>query len=298
LGPSASCGGRFEREIDHDGVLPGDGVTGGAGLLWGAGVSYPRGQIPTGTGPPWRCRCEDLMHDAAPTRNLLLQSIPAADRAAIEVDIELVALGWRSTLHEPTDPTPWVHFPESGVLSLLAVLQDGSAVELGHVGNEGMVDISVFLGLTASESRTVVQVPGMARRIAADRFRQHLAAMPALRTVIGAYVLEFVTMVAQTAACNRMHTLEQRFARWVLMTHDRVAVSSFPITHDFLADMLGASRPKVSRAAAEMRRRGLIRYARGHMEILDRAGLEAVTCECYALILDRFTCLRAAVPAA
>jgi CRP-like cAMP-binding protein len=188
----------------------------------------------------------------------------------------------------PDDPTPFVYFPESGVLSLLTVLAEGMAVELGHVGNEGMVDIAVFLGLESSESRTIVQVPGLAGRLSAERFRELVREMPDLDRVIGAYVLEFFTMVAQTTACNRRHTFEQRFARWVLMTQDRVGEAAFPITQDFLAEMLGVSRPNVTVAAIALQDAGVIAYHRGRMRAIGRVGLERATCECYALIRDRF----------
>jgi CRP-like cAMP-binding protein len=226
---------------------------------------------------------------ARPTaRNRLLEALPDAERKAVEADLEVVRLVFKTTLHEPGNVTPYVHFPDSGVLSVLTVLADGSAVELGHVGNEGMVDISVFLGLEASESRIIVQVPGTARRMPGERFRRHLQTLPSLRRLIGAYVLEFFTMVAQTAACNRRHAIEERLARWILMTHDRVAEPVFPVTQEFLAEMLGAARPKVTRAAQHLRSLGLIAYERGQMHVVDRAGLEAVACECYQLIWDRF----------
>jgi CRP-like cAMP-binding protein len=222
------------------------------------------------------------------SRNRLLDTIPRGELEQLEPDLEPVRLAYRAKLHEPTGATPYVHFPDSGVLSLLTVLADGSAVELGHVGNEGMVDISVFLGLESSESRTVVQVPGSARRMPAPRFREHIEKMPNLRRVIGAYVLEFHTMVAQTTACNRRHDLHQRFARWVLMTHDRVGGPEFPITQEFLADMLGASRSKVALVAEELKAEGVIRYRRGTMRVVDREALERTACECYALIWERF----------
>jgi CRP-like cAMP-binding protein len=151
-----------------------------------------------------------------------------------------------------------------------------------------MVDISVFLGLEASESRIVVQVPGTARRMASRTFRKHVEAIPALRRIIGAYVLEFFTMVAQTTACNRQHTIEQRFARWVLMTQDRTNKEAFPITQEFLAEMLGVTRPKVTTAAGKMKRRGLISYKRGLMTVEDRAELEEAACECYGVVWERF----------
>jgi CRP-like cAMP-binding protein len=221
-------------------------------------------------------------------RNRLLSAVPLAELERLEPDLEEVRLPFRANLHEPGRSTPYVHFPDSGVLSLLTVLADGSAVELGHVGNEGMVDISVYLGVEDSESRTIVQVPGMARRMPAARFREHVDTLPHLRRLIGAYVLEFFTMVAQTTACNRRHDLRQRFSRWVLMTHDRVGTPEFPITQEFLAEMLGASRPKVANVAEDLKREGTIRYRRGTMSVVNRAELERSACECYSLIWERF----------
>jgi CRP-like cAMP-binding protein len=220
--------------------------------------------------------------------NRLLAALPKDERRALEPDLESVTLEFRSILHEPGDPTPYVYFPDSGVLSLLTVLADGEAVELGHVGNEGMVDIAVFLGLEASESRTVVQVPGEAHQMDAGRFREHLESLPGLRRLLGAYVLEFFTMVAQTTACNRRHTLSQRIARWILMTHDRVGSDTFPITQEFLAEMLGASRPKVTGAAGTLQEQGLVSYRRGVMQVRDRERLETTACECYGLVWNRF----------
>jgi CRP-like cAMP-binding protein len=220
--------------------------------------------------------------------NVLLRALRPVDLAALERDFTTVDLVFKASLHEPGDPTPFVYFPNDGVVSLLTVLENGMAVELGHVGREGMVDISVFLGLEASESRIVIQVPGTAQRMDSERFRRHVDAVPDLRRIMGAYVLEFFTMVAQTTACNRQHTIQQRFARWVLMTQDRTAREEFPITQEFLAEMLGVTRPKVSSAAGAMKRRGLIDYRRGRMTVEDRARLEDAACECYALVWDRF----------
>jgi len=222
------------------------------------------------------------------TSNGILRALEPAERSALDADFQTVDLEFKASLHEPGDPTPFVYFPNDGVVSLLTVLENGMAVELGHVGREGMVDISVFLGLEASESRIIIQVPGSAQRMESKRFRTHVDALPGLRRVMGAYVLEFFTMVAQTTACNRQHTIQQRFARWVLMTQDRTTRDEFPITQEFLAEMLGVTRSKVTSAAGAMKRRGLIDYRRGRMTIENRPRLETAACECYALILDRF----------
>jgi CRP-like cAMP-binding protein len=225
---------------------------------------------------------------ATELRNRILQALPQKDYDELLSDFEQVQLGFKQSLHEPGEPTPYVHFPLSGSISLLTVLQDGWAVELGTVGDEGMIDISVFLGLKNSESRCIVQVPGEALRMSSEKFRRRLDDVPAFRRVVGAYVMEFFTMVAQTSACNRIHSASQRCARWILMTHDRVHADEFPITQQFLSEMLGVTRPTVSNAEVALSDQGLIRYRHGHMKVLDRTGLEEASCECYALIRERF----------
>lgn len=221
-------------------------------------------------------------------RNRILQALPEPERIQLLHDFQEVPLNFKQSLHEPGEPTPYVHFPIAGAISLLTVLQDGWAVELGTVGDEGMIDISVFLGLKNSESRCVVQVPGLALRMPSEKFRRHLAEVPAFHHVVGAYVMEFFTMVAQTSACNRIHSATQRCARWILMTQDRVHGDDFPLTQQFLSEMLGVNRPTVSNAEVTLSDQGLIAYRHGKMKVLDREGLKAASCECYQLIRDRF----------
>ena len=226
--------------------------------------------------------------EAGTLRNRILQALPEKEREALLPEFEEVALEFKQSLHEPGEPTPFVYFPLSGAISLLTVLQDGWAVELGTVGDEGMIDISVFLGLKNSESRCIVQIGGRALRMSSEHFRQRLDGTSPLRTVVGAYVMEFFTMVGQTSACNRIHSASQRCARWILMTQDRVHGDEFPITQQFLSEMLGVNRPTVSNAEVALSDKGLIAYRHGKMKVLDRAGLEDESCECYALIRERF----------
>lgn len=221
-------------------------------------------------------------------RNRILEALPEGDRNELLHDFQEVPLDFKQLLHEPGEPTPHVYFPIAGAISLLTVLQDGWAVELGTVGDEGMIDIAVFLGLKNSESRCVVQVPGRALRMPSEKFRRRLEEMPEFRRVVGAYVMEFFTMVAQTSACNRIHSATQRCARWILMTQDRVHGSDFPITQQFLSEMLGVNRPTVSNAAVALSDLSLIAYRHGKMKVLNREGLRAASCECYELIRERF----------
>ena len=220
--------------------------------------------------------------------NRILSSLPPDEYERILPDLKLVPLKFRVSLHEPGDRMPYVYFPNTGVISMITVLQSGDGVEIATVGNEGMTDISVFLGLEESDVRLLVQVPGDAMRMASARFRWHVEKSPRLRANLGYYAVSMFTLVAQSAACNRMHPIVDRCARWLLMTHDRVDAPVFPMTHDFLSEMLGVRRPSVSVAAEALQEAGLITYHRGKVTVLDRAGLEAASCECYGLIRERF----------
>ena len=220
--------------------------------------------------------------------NRILSSLSPEDYARILPDLKAVPLKFRVSLHEPGDKMPYVYFPNTGIISMLTVMQDGTAVEIATIGNEGMVDLFVFLGVEESDSRLLVQVPGTALRMESARFREHVEQIPALRTLLGYYAIALFALAAQSAACNRMHPMVKRCARWLLMTHDRVDAPEFPMTHNFLSEMLGVRRPSVSVAAEALQAAGLITYHRGKVTVLDRPGLEAASCECYRLIRARF----------
>ena len=220
--------------------------------------------------------------------NRILSALPQDVYTRILPDLKAVPIKFRVSLHEPGDKMPYVYFPNTGVVSMLTVLSDGSAVEIATIGNEGMTDVSVFLGLEESDSRLLIQVPGTAMRMESDRFREHVEQIPVLRALLGYYAMAMFALVSQSAACNRMHPIVERCARWLLMTHDRVDDVVFPMTHDFLAEMLGVRRPSVSVAAEALQAAGYITYHRGKVTVLDRPGLEAASCECYRLIRERF----------
>lgn len=221
-------------------------------------------------------------------RNYLLRALPEADFAQLLPALTVVPVKFKQVLHEPGQPEEYVYFPESGVLSMLILLENGWAVEMATIGNEGMLDIAQFLGVRTSESWSKVHVPGEAVRLSTADFRRSVAGSEAFRAVVGAYTMELFTLVAQSLACNRAHNLEQRAARWLLMTRDRVDADEFPITHAFLAEMLGAARPTVTTTLGGLQSAGHIEYQRNTMTILDRQGLEGVACECYELIKRRF----------
>jgi CRP-like cAMP-binding protein len=220
--------------------------------------------------------------------NRILSSLPSKDYERILPDLKAVPLKFRISLHEPGDKMPYVYFPNTGVISMLTVMENGAAVEIATIGNEGMADLFVFLGLEESDSRLLIQVAGSAMRMESVRFRERVEQIPSLRALLGYYSVALFALVAQSAACNRMHPMVQRCARWLLMTHDRVDAATFPMTHDFLSEMLGVRRPSVSVAAEALRGAGLITYHRGKVTVLDRPGLEAASCACYRLIRERF----------
>jgi CRP-like cAMP-binding protein len=219
--------------------------------------------------------------------NILLASLPIAEYEPIRQASELVSMELKRALHEPGQETRHVYFPFSGVISLLTILDDGSAVEVATVGNEGMVDFAAYFGME-SPARWLVQVPGRALRVDAAELRAIAEKSGALMSVIHNYLLAMFVQVSQTAACNRRHAVDQRCARWLLMTHDRVDTDDFPMTHEFLADMLGIRRPSVSIAMSGLHRAGYIAYKRGKVAVLDRDGLEKAACECYNVVRQQF----------
>jgi hypothetical protein len=217
-------------------------------------------------------------------RNRLLLALPPGELAAIEPMLELVDLPSDSLIAQANGPIAFLHFPQTAVLSSLTVMNNGDAVEAVTTGFEGFVGLPVFLGGKISTTRLVAQVPGYSRRLAASALPAALAAAPSLRRILEAYTLVVIGELSLTAACNRLHSLEQRCARWLMLTHDRVVGDDFQLTQEYLSSMLGVRRAGVSGVAAKLQKAGYIRYSRGRITILDRTGLEAVCCECYRLL--------------
>lgn len=224
----------------------------------------------------------------APARNRLLTALPAAELEGALPHLERVELAAGASLYEPDAPVGHVYFPESAVASLVSTLQEGPSVEVGTVGCEGMVGLPVFLGDGTATTRAIVQIPGTAWRMDAASFAALAGAPSAFHQLLLRYSHAFLIQVAQTAACNGAHLVRERCARWLLMTHDRVRGDYFPLTHDFLAFMLGVRRAGVTVAMHALQDAGLIRYGQGGVQILDRAGLEAASCECYRAVLAHF----------
>ncbi len=194
----------------------------------------------------------------------------------------------RETLEEAGDPPRYVYFPTSGIISELTVLENGMMIEFATVGREGTTGVPVFLGTGASNMALISQLPGEALRMRSDDFLTEIDRSPGLAAIIKRYSGMMLALVAQSAACNRAHHVDERCARWLLMTHDQAGEEAFPITQEFLAQMLGVSRPSVALSAAALQRAGLISYHRGEMTIEDRLGLEKAACECYAVARELF----------
>jgi CRP-like cAMP-binding protein len=221
-------------------------------------------------------------------RNRLLGRLPAEDFRRLRQRLERVDFKARSPLYEPRVPFAHVYFPETGVGSIVTVLDDGTETEVATVGQEGMLGLPAFLGAALAPHKVFWQVPGTAWRLPVEALRGEKRRAGALSEALGLYAQAFFTQLAQAATCHRRHQVQQRCIWWLLNTHDRVEGDEFELTQEFLAKMLGVRRAGVTVVAGALQRAGLIRYARGWIGILDREGLEAASCECYRLVREEF----------
>jgi CRP-like cAMP-binding protein len=219
-----------------------------------------------------------------PVRNKLLLAIPDEEFRKIRSRLQFVELPHHVILHQPHQTVRFAHFPNAGLISLVVELKDGRTVEAGLLGNEGASGMPAVLGLSRSPLREIVQIEGDAFRVRVNALRELLPSTPVLQATLNRYAAGLAMQVAQTAACNRLHKIEERLSRWLLIAQDRVDSAIVPITHDFLATMLGTDRPSVTVAAGILQREGIIEYTRGSVRILNRKKLESFACECYALI--------------
>jgi len=224
----------------------------------------------------------------ATVENLLVAALPAAERRALLAASEPVRLVAGDTLMQPHDRIEHVFFPTGSFISLLTPIDQRAQLEVGLVGNEGMVGVSLILGVETSPVRALVMGGGSAWRMDVAKFRTALGASAALERGLGRYLYVLVSSFAQSAACGRFHQVEERLARWLLVTRDRAHSSQFHVTHEILAHMLGVRREGVTQAASALRQRNVIRYNRGDLEILDVRGLEAAACACYASAKDTY----------
>lgn len=218
--------------------------------------------------------------------NSLLAALSRKDYALFSVDLEQVVLTYGDILYEPGQRILDVYFPNDSIVSLLTLVDKHQALEVGLVGREGMVGIPLTMEIAVSPVRALVQGSGTAMRMKSAVFLRKYRDSNALQRELHRYTYALMAQITQTAACNRFHVVEARLARWLMMTHDRLRNDSFLLTQEFLSHMLGVRRVGVTKAAGALQRKGLIRYSRGHINILDRPGLERACCSCYAIVRD------------
>ncbi|HXC29537.1 MAG TPA: Crp/Fnr family transcriptional regulator [Stellaceae bacterium] len=218
-----------------------------------------------------------------PIKNRLLAGLTAEDLAQLIEHLEPVLLPKKRVLYEVGAPLDHIYFIEEGLASVLTTMEDGASSEVGMVGPEGLIGVSALLGGSVSAQHVVMQLPGRGHHIAAKRCKSVFDESPRVRRVLLRFIEDLLNLSSQTAGCNRLHSVEQRSARWLLMASDRVSSNVLPLTQEFLAAMLGVRRSGVSEAMSELQRSGLVRYRRGEITIIDRAGLERTACECYGL---------------
>ena len=222
------------------------------------------------------------------SQNRLLAALPRAELRRLTPQFQPVPLAFRETLFEAGDPIEFIYFPLSGMVSLIASTKTGSSIEVGITGKEGMIGVPVVLGDDTSSLRGVVQAAGSALKLSAPILTNELHRAGELHTVLLRYSRFALAQATQSAVCNRLHSLDQRCARWLLGIRDRVGSDTFPMTHEFLAYMLGVRRAGVSVAAQAMQKAGLIRYVRNQLTILDAGGLEGSACECHHVLKNEY----------
>jgi CRP-like cAMP-binding protein len=220
--------------------------------------------------------------------NWLLAALPGAEYERLRARMDVVRPRQQEVLCEQGGPMAHVYFPERGTISLLAVMADGDSIEVGTVGNEGMVGVSLALGSNTSPHRLTCQIPGRMMRMQAEEFRAVVAPDHPLHGIVRHYAAALLMQVAQSVACNRAHAVPQRLARWLCITHDRAGSDEFPLTQEVIAQMLGVRRQTVSEVASEFQAARLIAYRLGRVTIEDRPALERAACECYRTVRQYF----------
>jgi len=226
----------------------------------------------------------------SPHQNHLLNALPRSDYERIASHLELIPMGLGDVLYEPGVRLRHVYFPTTSIVSLLYVMEDGASAEIAIVGNEGILGISLFMGGETTPSRAVVQSAGHGFRLKADALKDEFARFGPTLHLLLRYTQALITQMAQTAVCNRHHSVDQQLCRWLLLSLDRLASNELSMTQELIANMLGVRREGVTEAAGKLQDAGLISYRRGTITVLNRPGLEARSCECYQVVkteLDR-----------
>jgi CRP-like cAMP-binding protein len=221
-------------------------------------------------------------------RNRVLDRLPRKELSRIKKALTELEVATRDEIYEPNKPFEHAYFPETAVASVVNVLEDGTEIEVATIGYEGMVGLPLFLGTKQSPACAFWQIAGTAFRIDAAFLQKEKRSRSALAAALELYTQGFFAQIAQSVTCNRLHTLEQRCARWLLMTHDRVPSDDFPLKQEFLGQMLGVRRTGISEVAGQLQRKRVIKYSRGRMCMTNRAGLERLSCECYQVVAREY----------
>ena len=223
-----------------------------------------------------------------PHQNHLLDALPTSDFSRISAHLELVQLALGDVLYEPGVKLRYVYFPITSIISLLYVLEDGASAEIAIVGNEGLLGISLFMGGETTPSRAVVQSSGSAFRLKAKLLTDEFERFGPTMHLLLRYTQALITQMAQTAVCNRHHSVDQQLCRWLLLSLDRLSSNELSMTQELIANMLGVRREGVTEAAGKLQKAGLIHYRRGKISVIDRPGIEARSCECYQVVKTEF----------
>jgi CRP-like cAMP-binding protein len=217
-------------------------------------------------------------------QNQLLAALSSAERARLEPHLQLVQMRLGEVIYEPGDLLRYVYFPVNSIVSLLYVLEDGSSAEISVVGNDGLIGVALFMGGETTPSRAIVQSAGKAYRLIGKRLKEEFHRDGRMQLLLLRYTQALLTQMAQTAVCNRHHSVDQQLCRWLLLSLDRLPSNRLDMTQALIANMLGVRREGVTEAAGKLQKRGVIRYARGQITVLDRPKLEKLCCECYAVV--------------
>ncbi len=223
-----------------------------------------------------------------PRQNRLLDALPTGDYERLATHLELIPMRLGDVLYESGDRLRYVYFPTTSIVSLLYVMEDGASAEIAVVGNEGILGISLFMGGETTPSRAVVQSAGYAFRLKAELLKNEFGRFGPTMHLLLRYTQALITQMAQTAVCNRHHSVDQQLCRWLLLSLDRLASNELTMTQELIANMLGVRREGVTEAAGKLQDAGLIRYRRGKITVLDRPGVEARSCECYQVVKSEF----------
>ena len=225
---------------------------------------------------------------ASPRQNHLLAALPSSDYERFAPRLELIAMNLGDVLYESGAKLQHVYFPTTCIISLLYVMEDGASAEIAVVGNEGILGISLFMGGNTTPSRAIVQSAGHAYRLKADLLKDEFERYGPTMHLLLRYTQALITQMAQTAVCNRHHSVDQQLCRWLLLSLDRMASNELSMTQDLIANMLGVRREGVTEAAGKLQRAGLIQYHRGKITVIDRPGVEKRSCECYQVVKTEF----------